>query len=212
MAVRRITVALDSSPRAHAALAAAAGLAARLDAEIDALFVEDVTFVHLAELNLGREFVLSSGRAQPFDAEAIESWYRREAAEARRIMEALARERNIVCSFRVMRGRMAEAMEAACDLIVLAMSDQYAVVRRRPGPHAVVVYDGSPGGASALDAAAAFPEVTALLVDDKLRDEAAQRLAARGVRAAEFRTVHAATRADVYRIAGELGADFLITP
>jgi len=181
--VRRITVALDSSQHARAALAAAADLAARLNAQIEALFVEDITFAHLAELNLGREFVLSSGRSQPFDPEAVEGWYRRQAAEMRQMAEALARERRVAFSFRVVRGRVeAEVITAAggADLLVLGVAGRSEMLRRLPGStalaaaarapgsvlliragtrldgHAVVAYDGSPGSVRALEAAAAL--------------------------------------------------------
>ena len=179
--VRRITVALDSSPPARAALAAAIDLAARLHAEMDALFVEDITYVYLAELNLGQEFVMSSGRSQPFDPDAVEGWYRREAAEARQMTEALARQRNVTCSFRVVRGKVdVEVITAAsgADLLVLGIAGRSEILRSQPGStalaaaarapgsvllirpgtrvagHAVVAYDGSPGAVRALEAAA----------------------------------------------------------
>ena len=47
---RRILVALDASAHSHAALAAAVALAARLHAEIEGLFVEDINLLRLAEL------------------------------------------------------------------------------------------------------------------------------------------------------------------
>ena len=184
-AVRRITVALDSSPHARAALAAAVDLAARLHAKMDALFVEDITYAYLAELNLGREFVMSSGRSQPFDPQAIEGWYRRQAADARRMAEALARDRHLAISFRVVRGKVdVEVVTAArdADLLVLGVAGRSEVLRPQPGStalaaaarapgsvllirpgtrvagHAVVAYDGSPGAVRALEAAAMLAE------------------------------------------------------
>jgi len=184
-AVRRITVALDSSPHARAALAAAVDLAARLHAKMDALFVEDITYAYLAELNLGREFVMSSGRSQPFDPQAIEGWYRRQAADARRMAEALARDRHLAISFRVVRGKVdVEVITAAsnADLLVLGVAGRSEVLRQQPGStalaaaarapgsvllirpgtrvagHAVVAYDGSPGAVRALEAAAMLAE------------------------------------------------------
>jgi nucleotide-binding universal stress UspA family protein len=183
--VRRITVALDSSPHARAALAAAVDLAARLHAKMDALFVEDITYAYLAELNLGHEFVMSSGRSQPFDPQALEGWYRRQAADARRMAEALARDRHLTLSFRVVRGKVdAEVITAAsnADLLVLGVAGRSEILRQQPGStalaaaarapgsvllirpgtrvagHAVVAYDGSPGAVRALEAAAMLAE------------------------------------------------------
>src|SRR4029079_13414123 len=140
---------------------------------------------YLAELNLGREFVMSSGRSQPFDPQAIEGWYRRQAADARRMAEALARGRHLAISFRVVRGKVdVEVITAAsnADLLVLGVAGRSEVLRQQPGStalaaaarapgsvllispgtrvagHAVVAYDGSPGAVRALEAAAMLAE------------------------------------------------------
>lgn len=249
--VRRITVALDSSPHARAALAAAADLAARLHAELSALFVEDITYAHLAALNIGRELVMSSGRvqAQPFDPEAVESWYKREAAEARRLAETLARERQVACAFTVVRGRVdVEVLSAAggADLLVLGIAGRSAMLTRRPGStalaaaaraprsvlllrpnmrlagHALVAFDGTPGAAKALDAAALISNgddglrFSVLLVAkdpadaERLKAEAAARLEALGARTVGFRMLFNAAPAAICRLAHDLRADLLI--
>ncbi|PKN22384.1 MAG: hypothetical protein CVU64_24985, partial [Deltaproteobacteria bacterium HGW-Deltaproteobacteria-21] len=53
--IRRILVAMDPSYRSVGALDVAAELAARLGAELSAVFVEDVDLLHLAELPFAME-------------------------------------------------------------------------------------------------------------------------------------------------------------
>ena len=55
MTLRRIVVGLDAGPRDRAALEAAAQLAARMQAELVGLFVEDIDLLHLAGLPFARE-------------------------------------------------------------------------------------------------------------------------------------------------------------
>ena len=59
---RRILVVLDASPFGLEALEAAAGLAARLRAELQGLFVEDVDLLRLAGLPFARELAYSSSQ------------------------------------------------------------------------------------------------------------------------------------------------------
>lgn len=180
--IRRIVVALDSSPNAQAALAAAGDLAVRMSAEIEALFVEDINLLRLAELNLGREFDLASRRLQPIDLEQLETWFLSQANEARRAIEAMARQSRVAVSFRVVRGSIEREVMAAvsgADLLVLGMAGRSIFVRSgRPGStalaaaeraprsvllirpggrisgRAIVVYDGTKGANRALLAAA----------------------------------------------------------
>ncbi len=178
--VRRIVVAADSSNQGRAALAAAADLGARLQAEVAGVFVEDIDLVNLAELPLGRELHLISGEARVFDREAIESRFRAEASEARRSLKSLTDRARVQSSFRVVRGRVDTEVIAAAgegDLLILGIysrtigprvrpgSTALAAARRaprsvlllRPGGHvagrALVAYDGSEGAERALEAA-----------------------------------------------------------
>jgi nucleotide-binding universal stress UspA family protein len=82
--VRRIVVAVDSSPHAQAALDAAAALAARMHAELEGLFVEDIDLLNLAALPFGREFNMATGQARPFDAGALREQMEAEIARMRR--------------------------------------------------------------------------------------------------------------------------------
>lgn len=58
--IRRILVALDTSPSSQAALEAAVALAERLNAEVCGLFVEDVDLLRVAESPYAREILYPS--------------------------------------------------------------------------------------------------------------------------------------------------------
>lgn len=181
--VQRIVVAVDGSAHSRAALEVAASLAARLRAELEAVFVEDIDLCNLAALPFSTEFDMATGRARPFDDRALAIQLREEAARVRGTLEALARRSRLRSSFRVTRGRVAaEVLSAAggADLLILGTAGQAVGVRFRPGrvalavaeraPHTVLLirsgarlrgrplvpYDGSRGAGRALEAAAAL--------------------------------------------------------
>jgi nucleotide-binding universal stress UspA family protein len=178
--VHRIIVAIDSSAQAKAAIETAASIAARLNAEILGLFVEDIDLVNLAGLPMGREIGLISGQSRAFDKSALEEGFRVEAARARRELQQVARQSRVVSSFRVVRGRVdVEVVAAAAegDLLILGTASRSVGFRRRAGSVAVaaaeraprsvllmrpgarvqgkalLVYDGSPGSDLAIEAA-----------------------------------------------------------
>ena len=179
--IRRIVVAMDNTATAGHALDAAIDLAARLQAELEGLFVEDETLMRVAELNLGRTFNMLSGRAQTFDAAAMSAMLRGEAARVREALAAQAARSRVSHTFRVVRGLMAHelitAAEAA-DLLVLSLAGRQvgagmraapaalAAIERarapvlivRPGTQlrgrAFVLYDSPDDGADLLSAAA----------------------------------------------------------
>jgi nucleotide-binding universal stress UspA family protein len=118
----RILVALDESPRSAAALAAAASLAAELDAELAGLFVEDVDLQHLIGLPFAREFSLLSGAGRPLSQAEMERIWRREAETLQRQLAEAAERLRLRWSFRVARGRVSAEVNTqaqAFDLIVL---------------------------------------------------------------------------------------------
>lgn len=180
--VRRIVVAMDSSPHSRAALNAAAELAARLHAEIEGLYVEDIDLINLAGLPFGNAVDLATGRAAPFDIGALEAQLRAETARARRALEDAARRTRLVSSFRVVRGRLETEIVAAAgeaDLLILGAAGlglgpargfkpgRMALAAAARAPRSVlllrqgsrilgrplVAYDGTPAADKALDAA-----------------------------------------------------------
>ncbi len=178
--VRRIVVAADSSEHGRAALEAAVRLAARLEAELEGLFVEDVNLKRLAGLSVGREFRYGFGGTAR-DTAAIAEDLRAEAANLRRALEAAAFAARIKATFRVAEGRVAAEVVAAgsgADLLIVGRSGRrvvpgvalggtalaaisqssHSVLVLRPGVditrRALVLYDGTAGADKALDLAA----------------------------------------------------------
>lgn len=121
-AIRRILVALDASPHSLAALRAAAGLAARLNAELIGIFVEDINLLRLAELPFSREMSRFSTAPRQLDRQEVERQLRVQARQARQALEGVSALGRIRWSFRVAQGVVpVELLLAAedSDLIVL---------------------------------------------------------------------------------------------
>lgn len=179
--IRRIVVAIDSSAHGSAALEAAAGLAARLHAELEGIFVEDINLARLAELPVGREVRFPSGSGRDFTPEELHAQFREQEVFARRAIAEAARRARVAHSFRVLRGQVtAEIFGAAgaADLLILGMANRPLGRALGPGStareaaeraprsvllsktggrivgNALVCYDGSAGARGALAAGA----------------------------------------------------------
>ncbi|HEY64488.1 MAG TPA: universal stress protein [Caldilineae bacterium] len=179
--IRRILVALDASPHSLAALEAAAELAARLEAELLGLFVEDINLLRSAGLPFAREVGALSSTPQRLDSQRMERELRAQANRARRAMARIAGRTRVRWSFRVTRGQVASEVLAAAseaDLIslgkagwswpgrgqlgstargVFAQARCHALLAQRGirlAAPVAVVYDGSPSAKRALNTAA----------------------------------------------------------
>jgi nucleotide-binding universal stress UspA family protein len=118
----RVLVALDESPRSTAALAAAASLAAELDAELAGLFVEDIDLQHLIGLPFAREYSLLSGAGRTLSQAEMERTWRREAETLQHQLAEAAGRLSLRWSFRVARGRVSAEVNTQArsfDLVVL---------------------------------------------------------------------------------------------
>jgi nucleotide-binding universal stress UspA family protein len=118
---RRILVGLDASPASLAALDAALRLAVELDAEIDALYVEDADMLRFAGLPFTR--IIDAWSAGPRDVEPpdVERALRLQAQRVRRHLADAAGTR-IAWNFRVARGDVeGEIMTAARDADLLTL-------------------------------------------------------------------------------------------
>jgi len=128
---RRLVVALDASRESLAVLEAAADLAARMQAEIQGLFVEDTDLLGLADDPLVRSFSLS-GRPQNFNADSMARALRRHMRVAQDALNRAVATRRIHGSFEVRRGRIAVSMVEETsdhDLIVVCRSGgSYAIL------------------------------------------------------------------------------------
>jgi nucleotide-binding universal stress UspA family protein len=181
VAIRRILIALDASPASLAALEAAAELAARLDADLLGLFIEDINLLRLSDLPLASEVGLHSAAINQINREQVEQRLRAQANQARRALADIAQRSKLRTEFRVARGPIStELLTAALDTDLIIMgkagwsqrkklgSTARSMVKRSPGhtmflqhgahiAHSVgVIYDGSPLAAQALGLAASL--------------------------------------------------------
>jgi len=176
----RIVVALDASPHGRAAMAAAAEIASRLEAEVFALFIEDLDLIHWAGLP-GASEMGHDARVTPFDPRRLERRLRSEGREARAVCEHVASQLRVPVSFEVVRGAVTRELRTAAEgaaMIVLGRASAATRTRARLGGTArsllgscaatvavvtaaspsfgrpvAVVHDGSEASSRALDLA-----------------------------------------------------------
>jgi nucleotide-binding universal stress UspA family protein len=114
---RRILVALDASRQSQTALEAAAEMAERMQAELEAMFVEDIDLLHLAELPFSHEIGFTSASRRLLDSTAMARALRIRASEARAMLESIAAKHKITSTFRVARGKVLEELLAATETV-----------------------------------------------------------------------------------------------
>ncbi len=115
MRIRRILVALDTSPHSLAALDAAAGVAVLFKAELLGLFVEDINLVRLAGLPFAHEVGYPSAVRHKLSANGMERSLRLAAQAARDALAAVAGRHSLPWTFRVARGPVASELLAAAE-------------------------------------------------------------------------------------------------
>ncbi len=121
---RRIVAAVDTLPRSEAALEAAAELAAQRQAELLALFIEDLDLLHAAALPFAREIGVASAVRRSLDVAAMERMLRLQAEGARRRLAAIAQRVPLTWTFQIARGLLAEELlhaAAEAELVVAAL-------------------------------------------------------------------------------------------
>jgi nucleotide-binding universal stress UspA family protein len=121
--IRRILLALDTAGHSSAAVEAATALAARLDAELHALFVEDINLLRLAALPFARETRLTSATTRRLQDMDMEQELRAEAMRAQSALATIATRLNVRWSFQVTRGQVAvQVREAALETDLVALT------------------------------------------------------------------------------------------
>ncbi|MDH3254007.1 MAG: universal stress protein [Acidobacteriota bacterium] len=144
MSVRRILVAIDTSPGSLAAAEAAARLAARLEAELEGLFVEDVRLLRLVQSPLAREVdTLTASRRQPA-SKLLKRQFRLQGLRAREELGRIADRLGISWSFRVARGAVSSEIAAAAagaDIVSLGQVGWSARPQRALGAAASAVLE-----------------------------------------------------------------------
>ena len=105
-------------------------LAQQLDAELEALFVEDRDLLELVDLPFLREFRFASMRLEGLHAERLQEELRSAAQRAERLLEQHAALRTIPWHFRTWRGSLEQELLSAVDADVIALAGLGA---RTPG-------------------------------------------------------------------------------
>ncbi len=176
--IRRIVVAVDASPHSQAAMEAAVRLAARFDAELLGLFVEDINVLRIAGLPYAQEFGAHSAQRRHINTADVERQLRVRSRQVQDRFRLLTGRASIRGTFRVTRGSVgAEIQSAAVDADVLLVGRAgWSQLRERQigsttramccaeasgitvvlqagaqlGPPIVVVYDASEAAEKAL--------------------------------------------------------------
>lgn len=203
--IRRVLVAIDGSEANRPAIDTAAALAARLDAELLSLFVEDIQMLHLAELGAGSLYSMVRGGREPLTRDGAARLIRAQAARGRVETEGAARRHGIrPPRMIVRRGTVADEVVSALedgDLVVLGWAGRAVSRRGAPGRTAnrialksaqpvlmtqraldgpvMVAFDGSPAAEGALATAVLIdPEpIIALLAPDRGAEESLREMA-----------------------------------
>lgn len=178
--IRRILVALDASPPSLAALHAAVELAADLDAELRALFVEDVDLIRMASLPFTREVSRVSVSTQRFSHVGAERQLRLQARRVRQSLETATSAANVPYTLETVRGRVTSAIltaSAAADLLVLGQTARAYSCRRTLGRTARQILSEADVSVTAFHQYVAFGGHVLVLYDDSGDAAAALRLA-----------------------------------
>ncbi len=170
----RVTLVIDASRGSVETLKTAVDIAARAQAHLMALFIEDISLFSLAELPFARELDRTSGAARPLDRHAVARALQADAERIRQLLQSESEQRQISASMKVVRGHyISAAMEAAEQTDVVILSNVPGIrlrtataplwAQRRPanraagGPSPVwALFDGSPAAARALAMARDF--------------------------------------------------------
>ncbi|MGW8226076.1 MAG: universal stress protein [Anaerolineales bacterium] len=172
---RKILIALDASPASQAALQLAAELAARHEAELIGIYVEDINLLRSAEIPIIHEVGGYSAISRRMNRHHIESELRAQARRVEQLLANIARRANLRWSFLSVRGLIpVELISAAenVDLIILGKKGWSAGVQIgstarhlaalapvqsllmenfiHPGTPVLVIYDGSEGSQKVL--------------------------------------------------------------
>lgn len=165
---RRITIILDAFETSPRELERAARLAARLGAELEGVFVEDLDLIHLTGMPFLREVRSTSLAVEALNLGRLEQELRVLARRAERTLAEHARRQGAVWSFRVWRDSIErDLLATTLDADVLALARLGALLAPRSAaranrPGIAVLFSGSEAAMRALTTAAdlaADPEI-----------------------------------------------------
>ncbi len=124
----RILVALDASPSSMDSLEMAVNLAARMRAQLETLFIEDINLLRLAALPFAAELDRSSGEARSMSEAGITSALQAHVEKLRQRLDWFREHRKIQYSLRTVRGDyLTEAMHADSDILFIYTSKRISM-------------------------------------------------------------------------------------
>jgi hypothetical protein len=117
--IERVVVPLDATSDHRTAIDTAARLAARVEAPVHGVFVEDEELLQAASLHFTRQSTLGLG-AEPFTPERIAELLRAAAERARQELATIAERHKLAWTFETVRGSSERALVTATerDLVV----------------------------------------------------------------------------------------------
>ena len=133
MSPARIVVVSGVAPQTRAAFEAAARIAARLEGELAAVFVQELELLRWAALPFTREVAFPSASTRDLDADAMARAMRAAERRLQASVAAAAAGAGIPWSFRVARGTLAGELARAAadaDLALSAPASADAAARR----------------------------------------------------------------------------------
>ncbi len=126
--VKRILVAVDASPRSLAPLEMAVNLAARMQAQLETLFVEDRNLLNLAGLPFAKELDRTSGEARTLNTPTLSFALQTQTRRLRELMQAFGEQKQVQTNLRVVRGNyVTEAIRAKADVSFLFTSKRVSL-------------------------------------------------------------------------------------
>ena len=168
--MRRIAVTLDACQVSSSTLEEAVLLAARMGAQLEGIFVEDIDLIQLAELPFLREVRSVSRSEIAINLTRMEQELRVLARRAERLLGEHAARQNVSWSFRIWRGSIdTELLTADTDADVFALIRMGTTLARPATTKAVsVVFTGTDASMRALETAMSlttdpYKELTILL-------------------------------------------------
>jgi len=120
-AMRRIMLALDAMNCEAALIEAAALIAAKLEADLDALFVEDADVYAVADLPITQEISLSSAREREISGQRVEQALKSLSREAEQRFSSVVQRSRLKGQFHVTRARRGEAISEASARVELLL-------------------------------------------------------------------------------------------
>ena len=140
--IRRILVVLGSAMEDRKSLHTAARLAAALQAELQVLYIQDMSLIRFAELPFAAELISHSASERSIDPVLIQKELEVQAKQVSRELARLAEQQNVKWSFETVRGHVESEILAASEqadlLIVNRATGRTLVTKGQLGTTAAV--------------------------------------------------------------------------